>query len=86
MVYSPINHYLFCFCCRLLADRVTESTSEFVSGFQKWWKPNPRLREHVESKQHIENLEKWKTLTVNLNIGNTIDAASLYLMEKEKKQ
>ncbi|CAH2276151.1 Hypothetical predicted protein [Pelobates cultripes] len=44
MVYSPSKQSLFCFCCRLFAvdDKVT-GTSSFVTGFQLWWKLNPKV-------------------------------------------
>ncbi|CAH2276087.1 Hypothetical predicted protein [Pelobates cultripes] len=61
MVYSPSKQSLFCFCCRLFAvdDKVT-GTSSFVTGFQLWWKLNPKVSDHEASEQHLTCLEKWK--------------------------
>ncbi|CAH2310717.1 Hypothetical predicted protein [Pelobates cultripes] len=74
MVYSPSKQSLFCFCCRLFAvdDKVTGASS-FVTGFQLWWKLNPKVSDHEASEQHLTYLEKWKTLRAGLKLQKCID-------------
>jgi len=46
MLYSIVNDQLYCFCCRLFAVNATGNPSKFVTGFQKWWKLNPKVQNH----------------------------------------
>ncbi|XP_063794591.1 zinc finger MYM-type protein 1-like [Pseudophryne corroboree] len=86
MVYSVVSNKLYCFCCRLFAISATSMTSKFVTGFQKWWKLNPKVHNHETSEEHLCCLEKWKTLAAGLRLHKTIDAKSISLMEMEKKK
>ena len=86
MVYSLVSEKLYCFCCRLFAVDVTETTSKFVTGFDKWWKLSPKLHNHETSEEHLCCLEKWKTLAAGLKLHKTIDAESIALMDREKKK
>lgn len=86
MVYSLVSEKLYCFCCRLFAVNITEKTSKFVTGFQKWWKLSPKLHDHEISDDHLCCLEKWKTLAAGLKLHKTIDAESVAVMDKEKKK
>ncbi|XP_051168336.1 zinc finger MYM-type protein 5-like [Leptopilina boulardi] len=85
MVYSPISKQLYCFCCRLFASS-DENGSLFVSGFFKWWKLNPKVVQHENSEEHLENLEKWKLFETGLKLQNTIDSELLKNMESENKK
>nr|XP_047123047.1 LOW QUALITY PROTEIN: zinc finger MYM-type protein 1-like [Hydra vulgaris] len=85
MVYSPNSGNLYCFCCLLFAS-ITNLTSKFVTGFQKWWKLNPKVYEHESSDNHLRFLEKWKILETNLKSNNTIDAEIISFTENEKKK
>ncbi|XP_043276006.1 zinc finger MYM-type protein 1-like [Venturia canescens] len=85
MVYSPRTNNLYCFCCRMFATSSTDAIT-FVSGFQKWWKLNPKVMEHEVTTEHLENLEKWKTLETRLRLHKTIDHATLQMMDAEKKK
>lgn len=84
MVFSPISNNLYCFCCRLFA--VSNIQTTFTTGFQKWWKLNPKVLDHETSCEHLENFEKWKTLEMRLKSHTTIDDAALQLMNTEKQK
>uniref|UniRef100_UPI003590127A zinc finger MYM-type protein 1-like n=1 Tax=Myxine glutinosa TaxID=7769 RepID=UPI003590127A len=86
MVYSLVSENLCCFCCRLFAVSATDTTSKFVTGFQKWWKLSPKVHNHETSEEHLHCLEKWKTLAAGLRLHKTIDAETIALMEMEKKK
>ncbi|XP_053569321.1 LOW QUALITY PROTEIN: zinc finger MYM-type protein 1-like [Bombina bombina] len=86
MVYSPVSENLYCFCCRLFAISATDTISKFVTGFQKWWKLNPKVHNHETSEDHLRCLENWKTLAAGLKMHKTIDAENIALMEIEKKK
>jgi len=87
MAYSPHDGKLYCFYCRLFAkDDKASGTSSFVTGFEAWWKLNPKVAEHEQSKVHLTFLEKWKTLALGLKLQTTIDAAHISMLEKEKKK
>lgn len=67
MVYSPSKESLFCFCCRLFAlDQNVTVTSSFVTGFQMWWKLNPKVSDHEAFEQHLTCMKKWKALIARL--------------------
>ncbi|XP_065668003.1 52 kDa repressor of the inhibitor of the protein kinase-like [Hydra vulgaris] len=87
MVYSHEKKSLFCFCCKLFDknDNLTTKSS-FITGFNSWWKLNPKVSDHENSELHIINLEKWKTLEARLLQNKTIDAAHQDVMEREKKK
>lgn len=86
MVYSTISNKLYCFCCRLFAVATTKGISAFVTGFQKWWKLSPKVNDHENSEQHINCVEKWKTLAAGLKLEKTIDSETVRVMEAEKKR
>lgn len=89
MAYSTKNHTLYCFCCRLFATNESlnnPNTSKFVTGFQAWWKLNPKVRNHETSDQHDSCYKKWKTLQLNLNANKTIDTANQAAAETEKRK
>ncbi|XP_077341212.1 zinc finger MYM-type protein 1-like [Lithobates pipiens] len=87
MVYSPSKQSLFCFCCRLFAlDEKLTVTSSFVTGFQLWWKLNPKVSDHEASEQHLTCLEKWKTLRTGLRLQKCIDHVHQTTVDNEKKK
>ncbi|KAK4884785.1 hypothetical protein RN001_001056, partial [Aquatica leii] len=75
MVYSPSKNSLFCFCCRLftLQNKEAAGVSKFITGFQNWWKVNPKVSQHENYDDHLNNFEKWKTLEASLELNKTID-------------
>ena len=87
MVYSHEKKSLFCFCCKLFDKNDNPTTkSSFITGFNSWWKLNPKVSDHENSELHINNLEKWKTLEARFLQNKTIDAAHQDVMEREKKK
>ena len=85
MVYSPLEKKLYCFCCRLFATE-EDINKQFVSGFNQWWKLNPKISEHESSSRHLSTLEKWKTLAVRLKIDKTIDKENQIVINQEAKK
>ncbi|XP_044147047.1 zinc finger MYM-type protein 1-like [Bufo gargarizans] len=87
MVYSLSKQSLFCFCCRLFAvdDKLT-GTSSFVTGFQLWWKLNPKVFDHEASEQHLTCLEKWKTLRAGLKLQKCLDHVHQTTVDREKSK
>ena len=87
MDYSHEKKSLFCFCCKLFDKNDNPTTkSSFITGFNSWWKLNPKVSDHENSELHINNLEKWKTLEARLLQNKNIDAAHQDVMEREKKK
>ena len=75
MVYSPNTGKLFCFCCRLFAHDVTNTSSALMCGFDQCRKLSAKVVNHEKSVDHIDNVEKWKSLDHrSLKINSTIDA------------
>ncbi|XP_065672229.1 zinc finger MYM-type protein 5-like [Hydra vulgaris] len=85
MVYLLISEKLYCFCCRLFTVNVTEQTSKFVTGFQQWWKLSPKLHNHEIPDNHLDCLEKWKTLEAGLKLCKTIDVDYVAVLNRDKK-
>ena len=81
MVYSLNPKNLYCFWCRLFAMANNTNAETFTTEFQKWWKLNPKVAAHECSNEHLENLEKWKTLEMRLKFNKTIDDAAMQLMD-----
>ena len=86
MVYSTTSHSLYCFCCRLFTVQPKSISSKFVTGFDKWWKLNPKVERHESSRDHIELLELWESMSMNLRLGMTIDARETKLIDQNKKK
>ena len=85
MVYSPGSGNLYCFCCRLFTNTINDSSSSFITGFNTWWKLNPKVRDHEKSSNHLDHLEKWKTLAVGLKLKKTIDDKNLEALETKNE-
>ena len=76
LVYSPRWSCIYCFCCTFFNSqevKVTIIHSSFNSGFQKWWKLNPKISQHENSLEHLKAFEKWKELEMRLGKGWTLD-------------
>lgn len=88
MLYSPSTKKLYCFCCRLFATEGDTKTrmNVFISGFCQWWKLNPKVSQHESSPEHLSNLEKWKTLSMGLKLGKTVDKNNLKIVNDETKK
>ncbi|XP_050548310.1 zinc finger MYM-type protein 1-like, partial [Daktulosphaira vitifoliae] len=85
MVFSLSTNKLYCFCCRIFATD-DDLEKKFVSGFDRWWKLNPKVTQHESSNEHLSNFEKWKTLTVRLHSGKTIDHSTEKVINSETKK
>lgn len=57
-----------------------------MTGFQAWWKFNPKVQERKRSKDHICRLEQWETLETWLKLPKTAGAESVKAVETEAKR
>ncbi|CAN7949841.1 unnamed protein product [Ixodes pacificus] len=85
MVYSKSTNSIYCFCCKLFGEGKAPASS-FITGFNSWWKLNPKVGEHESSESHMSCYEQWRTLDVNLKHDRTIDAALQREKEAERKR
>lgn len=85
MIYSISKNKLYCFRCRLFASQ-EDTSKQFVSGFDQWWKLNPKVSQHESSTDHLSNLEKWKTLSIGLNTHKTMDNENQVIISQETKK
>ena len=56
---------LYCLCCRLFTNSVTGTSSKFITGFQQWWKLNPKVKDHENSAEYageVESNGSWSTV------------------------
>jgi hypothetical protein len=83
LVYSIENNSVFCFCCKLYSNRQILLSSE--KGCSDWRNIGQKLKEHDTSPDHVNCMQKWKTLAVYLNASATIDNSHQRLIEEEKK-
>ncbi|XP_070379118.1 zinc finger MYM-type protein 1-like [Dermacentor albipictus] len=83
MVYSKSTNSIYCFCCKLFGEGKAAGAC-FVSGFNCWWKLNPRVAEHESSESHMSCYERWRTMDVSLKHDRTLDAA--FQREKEAER
>ena len=44
------------------------------------------MRDHEKSSNHLDHLEKWKTLAVGLKLKKTIDDRNLEALETKKRK
>lgn len=72
LVYSPSKKAVYCFCCRLFANK-SISQFEGKDGFNTWWKLNPKLPDHESSTAHVRCFAQWKELEIRLRGESTID-------------
>lgn len=84
MVCFPAGGQLYCFCCRRFVPGVNENFSSFVTRFDKWSKLHPNIHDHDTLADHLNYLEKWKTMAVTLQSDGTADTEKIKLLTKEK--
>lgn len=68
IVYSLVNEELFYFCCGLFAVNVSETTSKFVTGVDKWCKLRLKLHNHETSEERLCWLGKCEALAAGLQL------------------
>lgn len=77
MVQSPYKESFYCIYCKLFITYENKpETYNFVTGFKKWWKLDPKVSLHEGSYEHKANFEKRKILGRQLKQNKTIDAAN----------
>ncbi|CAH2246812.1 Hypothetical predicted protein [Pelobates cultripes] len=67
-------------------DDKETGASSFVTGFQLWWKLNPKVSDHEASEQHLTCLEKWKTLRAGLKLQKCLDHVHQTTVDREKRK
>ena len=83
LLYSNSHSGLYCFCCKLFQSR--NDNSQFVSKpFVNFWHLNPCIFNHENSKIHQQCFDKWKELSLRLQLYQTIDKEMQNLMGKQK--
>ncbi|CAN7939480.1 unnamed protein product [Ixodes hexagonus] len=59
---------------------------QFITGFQAWWKLNPKVQDHEGSEEHLRCLEQWKTLEIRFRLQKTIDTEIIQSLETEQRK
>lgn len=86
LIYSPYQQSIFCFCCKLFSDGKSNSAFASKDGFCKWWKLNPKVKEHETSQFHNQYYLQWKELEMRLQSGSTIDDKEQQVVQMEAKK
>uniref|UniRef100_A0A8C6WW11 TTF-type domain-containing protein n=1 Tax=Neogobius melanostomus TaxID=47308 RepID=A0A8C6WW11_9GOBI len=82
LVYTVRKDAVFCFCCRLFADK--EKRSQLSGdGFNSWKNLAAHLKQHEKSAEHMDNMDTWLTLSQRLKTCTAIDQVNQNLISLE---
>uniref|UniRef100_A0A8C6WU32 TTF-type domain-containing protein n=1 Tax=Neogobius melanostomus TaxID=47308 RepID=A0A8C6WU32_9GOBI len=82
LVYSVRKDAVFCFCCRLFADKEKRSHLS-GDGFNSWKNLAAHLKQHEKSAEHMDNMDTWLTLSQRLKTCTAIDQVNQNLISLE---
>jgi hypothetical protein len=65
---------VFCFCCKIFKSSTSRSQSSLAyDGFRNWGHISEKFKEHKNSAEHINNMNRWNKVSVRLWKEETID-------------
>ncbi|ONM18221.1 General transcription factor 2-related zinc finger protein [Zea mays] len=86
LVYSKHVDKVFCFCCKILKSSTSNSLSSLAhNGCRNWRNISTKLREHENSVEHFQNMNKWNELRTRMHKEETIDKDLQKQINKEKE-
>ena len=87
LVYSKHVDKVFCFCCKILKSSTSNSLSSLAhNGCRNWRNISTKLREHENSVEHFQNMNKWNELRTRMQKEETIDKDLQKQINKEKER
>ena len=85
LVYSKHIDRAFWFCCKIFKSATSRSQSALANdGYKNWRQISLKLREHENSAEHINSMNKWNELKTRLQKEETIDKEVQKQIDKEK--
>lgn len=84
LVYSKSSNKVFCFCCKLFSVTKERLSALAKEGFDDWKNVHRSLSTHEISKDHMQNMQKWRELERRLFESNTINKDQERVIGKEK--
>jgi hypothetical protein len=86
LVYSKHVDEVFCFCCKILKCSTRNSLSSLDhNGCRNWRNISTKLREHENSVEHIQNVNKQNELKTRMRKEETVDKDLQKQINKEKE-
>jgi hypothetical protein len=87
LVYLKHVDKVFCFCCKILKSSTSNSLSSLAhNGCRNWRNTSTKLKEHENSVEHIQNVNKWNESRTIMRQEETIDKDLQKQINKEKER
>lgn len=75
IVYSPSQHAVFCFVCRLFGSGINRAKEYALVGFNDWKNASRGFSTHEKSKQHLLNDLAYRTRSKQVNAAVSLDSS-----------